>query len=312
MSNLIKKPSELVVKSTVKMLIYGQPGSGKSTVALSAPNPLLLDFDGGVQRVNAAFQCPTLQVNNWEEVQQVLSEDLSEYRTLVIDTAGKMLDYMTEYIIRKDSRMGMRDGSLQLKGYGVRKTMFINFLKQVSLLGKHIVFVAHDKEDKDGDKRFIRPEIRGSSSNDLVKELDLVGYLQIIGNDRTVCWNPAENYYAKNCCSLEPFSKLSVVLDAFGGKIANNDFLTKVFERYDQYLNQQKQIGIDYKSLLDKGRSIVEQTKDVDTFNNALKELSALNVIWDSKLQINEFVKAKAKELNLVYNKESKKYEAAV
>ena len=101
-------------------------------------------------------------------------------------------------------------------------------------------------------------------------------------------------------------------MDAFGGKIANNDFLTKVFERYDQYLNQQKQIGIDYKSLLDKGRSIVEQTKDVDTFNNALKELSALNVIWDSKLQINEFVKAKAKELNLVYNKESKKYEAAV
>ena len=44
---LIKKPNELSVKQTLSALIYGQPGMGKTTLALSAPLPLLLDFDGG-------------------------------------------------------------------------------------------------------------------------------------------------------------------------------------------------------------------------------------------------------------------------
>lgn len=35
-------------------MIYGQAGMGKSTVALSAPKPLLLDFDNGVKRMNMA------------------------------------------------------------------------------------------------------------------------------------------------------------------------------------------------------------------------------------------------------------------
>ena len=52
--SLIKKSNELVIPSTVKMMIYGQAGMGKTTVALSAPKPLLLDFDNGVKRVNMA------------------------------------------------------------------------------------------------------------------------------------------------------------------------------------------------------------------------------------------------------------------
>ena len=34
---LIKKPSELQVQTTIKALLYGQPGIGKTTDALSAP-----------------------------------------------------------------------------------------------------------------------------------------------------------------------------------------------------------------------------------------------------------------------------------
>ena len=51
--SLIKKSNELVIPTTVKMMIYGQAGMGKSTVALSAPKPLLLDFDG-----KSSVSCP--------------------------------------------------------------------------------------------------------------------------------------------------------------------------------------------------------------------------------------------------------------
>lgn len=49
--SLIKKANELVIPTTIKMMLYGQAGMGKTTVALSAPKPLLLDFDNGVKRV---------------------------------------------------------------------------------------------------------------------------------------------------------------------------------------------------------------------------------------------------------------------
>ena len=37
--SLIKKSNELTIPSTVKMMIYGQAGMGKTTLALSAPRP---------------------------------------------------------------------------------------------------------------------------------------------------------------------------------------------------------------------------------------------------------------------------------
>lgn len=86
--SLIKKSNELVIPTTVKMMIYGQAGMGKSTVALSAPKPLLLDFDNGVKRMNMAHleNIDTVQVTSWSDVQQVLQEDLSAYQTIVVDT----------------------------------------------------------------------------------------------------------------------------------------------------------------------------------------------------------------------------------
>ena len=82
--SLIKKSNELVIPTTVKMMIYGQAGMGKSTVALSAPKPLLLDFDNGVKRMNMAHleNIDTVQVTSWSDVQQVLvrlSDHCSRY-----------------------------------------------------------------------------------------------------------------------------------------------------------------------------------------------------------------------------------------
>ena len=97
--SLIKKSNELVIPTTVKMMIYGQAGMGKSTVALSAPKPLLLDFDNGVKRMNMAHleNIDTVQVTSWSDVQQVLQEDLSAYQTIVVDTIGKMMDFIITY-----------------------------------------------------------------------------------------------------------------------------------------------------------------------------------------------------------------------
>lgn len=314
MSSLFKKPSELEFVTTIKMLVYGQPGIGKSTMALSATNPVLFDFDGGIQRVNVAFQCPTLQVKNWEEAIQAIEElrggDV-KCDTIVIDTAGKMLDFMSDYIMRNDSKMRMRDGSLSLKGYGARKVMFQNFLRDVSMMGKHIVFVAHEREEKDGDTKIVRPEIGGSSAGDLMKELDLVGYVQAVGSDRTIYWTPQEKFYAKNTCNLPAWQKIPVIVDDNGNVTQKNDTLQKVFDYYRSNIKKIEEMRTRYNELLIEIEEAISLISDAKSANEFSKAIATTEVIWDSKVRARELFIAKAEELQLTWNKDKKTYESA-
>ncbi|RKD18985.1 DNA-binding protein [Pelobium manganitolerans] len=302
----ITKPAELKVQQNIKVLAYGQPGLGKTTLGLSAPSPLLLDFDRGVHRVSPAHQTDTVQIEKWEDVQEVLQEDLSGYKTLVIDTAGKMLDFMSNYLIRKDPKLGKQDGSLTLQGYGARKVMFVNFLKQVDQMNKHLVFVAHDKEEKDGEQKIIRPEIGGSSSGDLVKELDLVGYMEAIGKKRTISFDPCEKFYGKNTCQLPSRIELPHLEDG-----TENKLLTNIFSNYQEHLENRKKIAKGYDSLMTTIKESIDGIADASTANDFVKWVSdpELTHIWDSKLQAGRLFKEKTIALKLVLNPKTKEYE---
>lgn len=312
--SLFKNPNELEINSTIKMLVYGEPGIGKSTLALSSPQPVLFDFDGGISRVNKAHQCPTLQVHSWDEALAALDElekGETPCKTIVIDTAGKMLDFMSEYIMRNNPKMKMRDGSLALKGYGQRKVMFTNLIKRISLMGKNVVFVAHEKEDKDGETRRVRPDMSGSSLGDLIKELDLVGYMQAIGRERSICWTPNEQYYAKNTCNLPEWEKVPVIIDEQGGIAGENDYLTKTFDNYAAYLKQQAAIGDDYTALVEQITVDVAEVKDATTANAFVTKMGEYTHIWDSKARARRLFAARVDELGLKYNKAKKLYEDA-
>lgn len=312
--SLFKKPSELEFVTTIKMLVYGQPGIGKSTMALSAPDPVLFDFDGGVQRVNISHQCPTLQVKSWEEALQAIEELKTgdvKCSTIVIDTAGKMLDFMSDYIMRNDSKMRMRDGSLSLKGYGARKVMFQNFLREVAMMGKNIVFVAHEREEKDGETKIVRPEIGGSSAGDLMKELDLVGYVQAVGAERTVYWTPQEKFYAKNTCNLPAWQKIPVIVDENGNVVQKNDTLQKVFGYYEANVKKIEETRGRYNQLLADIEEAIAQITDAKSANEFAKAIGSTEIIWDSKVRARELFKAKVTELKLTYNQKTKEYEPA-
>lgn len=306
--SLFKNPSELNVTATIKMLIYGQPGLGKSTLALSAPRPVLFDFDGGVQRVNGAFQCPTLQVKDWQQVEEALAEDFSSFDTLVIDTVGKMLDFMSAYIVKNEPKMAMRDGTLSLKGYGVRKNMFINFLKRVSLMGKNLVFVAHEKEDKDGEQKIVRPEMGGSSAADLIKELDIVGYMQAYGNKRYVLWGVNEKAYTKNTCNLPNASEVPSLINEAGTVVGENSFLSIVFANYHNYLANERKTRKEYDELIGDARETIETIVDASTANDFVEQIKSLTHIWDSRLKIYHMLSSKCDQLGLKLDKKTKLY----
>ena len=300
--SLIRKPGDIQSPISVKILVYGQPGIGKTTLGVSTPSPLLLDFDGGVHRVNPIHTVDTVQISKWEDCIEVLKEDLSSYKTIVVDTVGKMLDYMTTYIIKSDPKMGRKDGALSLQGYGVRKVMFVNFLKQVSTMGKHLVFVAHEREDKDGDNRIIRPEIGGSSSGDLIKEIDLVGYMEAIGKKRTISFDPCEKFYGKNTCGLDQV----IAIPEAGVK---NVFLSTIIEQYANKLDERKAVASKYTELLENIQSMIQTCDDADGMNEIIESVPKMEHLWDSKIQASHLIKARATELGFTLNKSSRKYE---
>ena len=308
---IIKRPSELSVKNTLSVLIYGQPGIGKTTFGVSAPNAVLFDYDGGVQRINGAHQVATLQPTSWEDTAEALAEiqnEMPEIQTIVIDTVGKMLDYMSAYIIKNDAKMAMRDGSLSLKGYGVRKQMFVNFIKQLAIMGKNVVFVAHEREERRGEETFKRPEIGGSSANDLIKELDLVGYMYAVGKERIITFDPNEYYYAKNTCNLPAAIKLPVVVDEKGNGTANNA-MANIVKSYEGAQVKRQETTAEYESLLAVIDEVVATATDVVTLNEAKDKVFGFAPIYDSFLKAQYAIAKKGKELGLTYNKVKKCYE---
>lgn len=310
---LIKKPYELKVKKTLSVLIYGQPGIGKTTLALSAPHPLLLDFDGGVHRVNASHRVDTVQIERWEDVIELLkSPEIAAYQSLVVDTTGKMLTCIEEWIMRTMDGMKKTDGSLKINGYGVRKNKFIWFLKEVSFMGKTLVFVAHEREEKVGEEKQIRPEIGGSSTGDLIKELDLVGYMEAKGTERTISFNPCEKFYGKNTCNLSARIDIPTIVDKKGFAFCENDFMTReIIQSYYAFQEKQTEICGEYEQLMELIKAKIEVVNDADTANEVAGELAGMQHIFDSKLQAGMLLNQRCKKLGLKFNKVTKSYEAA-
>jgi len=101
---MIKQPSELItMNKKIRLLIAGFPGIYKSTLGLSAPRPLLIDTDRGIDRVAAHHRQPFIQPENYEELLGDLkAENLREFETLVFDTGGQLLKLMAEWVKRQN------------------------------------------------------------------------------------------------------------------------------------------------------------------------------------------------------------------
>ena len=291
----------------IRALIYGQPGLGKSTLAISSKNPLMIDTDGGAHRIAPQHRVPCVPVQSYDDVLGVLAEDLSAFDTIVIDTCGKLLDYMSIWLIAKNPKLGQTSGALTMQGYGQRKQTFRALLKQVSTMGKHLIFVAHEVEEKSGDTRVIRPEVGASSGADLIKELDLVGYMEAIGRKRTVSFSPSDKYYAKNSARFQD------VMDVPHLEAGTpNEFMSTILDQCLESINAESERVAEYNALIATASEIVATVKDGKTTNAALKKIAGLDHFWDSKARTWQALReaATGKGLTFASGKFSKKEQA--
>ena len=308
--SLIRKSTELNIPTNVKMMIYGQAGMGKSTVALSAPKPLLLDFDNGVKRMNMAHleNIDTVQVTSWNDVQLVLQEDLSVYQTIVVDTIGKMMDFIITY------KCGTRQPSI--RDWGGINAEFSWMTRTLSSLNKHIIFVAHRDTRKEGDDTVFIPALREKSYNSIVTELDLLGYLEMKSERgvqrRTITFDPTSRNDGKNTCNLPSVMEVPTILDKNGNPTTKNDLIsTRIIAPYLTMLQSKKAEQDAYNKVMADITGCLELIADADSANDFIAHIDDFNHVGSSKMKASMMLAAKAKELGLIFNKETKTYSDA-
>ena len=310
---MIRNPNEIQEGAKkIRMLIAGYPGIGKSTLALSAPRPLHIDVDFGIDRIEPRYRKPYIQPKSYDEILEDLTPlNVKDFDTLVFDTGGKLISLMSQWAIKKDVKYGQRDGSLSLKGYGFVGKEFVRLMDYCFYeLQKNIVIVFHATEEKDGDNTRLRIKVEGQTKNNVWEPMDLGGFVEIQGNNRTIGFSNCERYFAKGTRGIHGVWQVPEL-----GPDKPNDFLTRLFAQYNalsaaevaQNAEEQKA----YEAAMAEGREIVAGITDADSANAAMSKIKAVNHALTSKKEVNAAFNAKIKELGLFYDKVLKKYTPA-
>ena len=134
-----------VVKTPLKVIIYGTEGVGKTTLASKFPKPLFIDAENGSGALNVArYPYPTSWQMLMSEVQEFLNNPQG-YKTLVIDSIDWAEAKAIEMICAGMKVNGIEDIGWS-KGYTYLNEeigRLLNLLTEVINRGVNVVLIAH-------------------------------------------------------------------------------------------------------------------------------------------------------------------------
>jgi hypothetical protein len=130
----------------VRVVIYGDEGIGKTTLATQFPNPVVLDTEDGTHHLD----CARVAINDCLELEGAIHElarDPQGFQTVVVDSADWAERIVIEMVVRRAGKKSIEDFGFG-KGYVVVCEQFSKLLSAADALiakGINVVFVAHSK-----------------------------------------------------------------------------------------------------------------------------------------------------------------------
>lgn len=323
--SFFKKPYEREAKTTLNVLIYGRPGIGKTTLACSADGVFLFDFDRGIDRVEAHYQAENIfEPARWEDLQPAVQEiaHTAAAKTIVVDTIGKLLDLAVDYVRRTRPNLIQNDGTPNMKGYGYRNQLFKEFLSSLNVIGRNVVFVSHEIEDKQKINReevtTMRPNITGANRNEIIQDLDMMGYMQIVNGQRTITFDQNENILAKNSRGIHGVwddkmnQYLPIGIPILDGTQPNTFMKDVVFSGNTSFLTRRKEEMENYAEVMDVIEAMIGECNQVECMNEIVDKISSPSFqhIFDSKARASVMISKRCKELGYTFDKKTKHYVA--
>jgi len=294
----IVKSSEPIKVNSICVMVYGQPGAGKTSLSFTAESPLLLDFDRGAYR--SQFRKDSVQIDTWKDVSDISASDLDGYKTVVVDTVGRLLDVLAVHIVSDNPNMRGYGGALSLQGYGALKSAYAGWLKTLLSYGKDVILIAHDKEEKSGDDLIVRPDIQGGSYGEVFKRADGVAYLHKYGKATVLDFSPTDKWVGKNAAKFDTLTVPDFTKDAL--------YMGGVIGKIKDALNSMSEEQVKTMAIVEDWRAkltdIHGEAADVE-INNAVKECASIG--GPALAQVRKLITDRAEALGLKYEGEKGK-----
>lgn len=160
----------------IKAVIYGGSGTWKTTFWGSCPKPIFASAEGGllsISHLNPDYvEIKTLDDLRW--LLSFLRNNKWDYETVVIDSITEISEIIKVGIERKSGR------GMQFQDYGTLSKTIREILRGFRDLDMHVVFIAQEKYEKDGDKiEKIVPSLNGKSADEIAYFMDVVWYIYL-------------------------------------------------------------------------------------------------------------------------------------
>ena len=310
---MIRKPNEMkFADKPLTIIIAGAPGVGKTTMACSAPNPVIVDTDKGIARVKVSHRKDATDSKTYAEIRQdILDAQKAGYETLVVDTVGSLLDAMEANIKAENPKMAQTDGSLSLKGYGALKTMFLAFSADVRARFKNTVYIFHEFAQRDGDNIFYDIICSGSTKQLVWQPADLGARLFMQDGKRYMAFTPTESYNAKSGYGISGIIEVPELKDG-----DPNDFLTRLFEKVRTNLAAEAEAFAPkeaaYTKIMADGLEMIASVKEPKDIPIALEAIEGAEHALTSEAELKAALKKRMAELNIVWDKKTKSYQFKV
>ena len=288
------------------MIISGLPGTGKTTLALSAPDVLLIDTDEGMARVNPAHRKDASICKTYEEVLADIKAAEGTYKTIVIDTCGALIDYMKEWAMRTDPKASKKDGGFSLQGYGIIKSEFIRLSAELRKKF-NVIYLFHESMTKIDENVFYELVVEGSARTLVYQPADLAAHLFIQSGKRYLGFTPTEQYSAKSAYGISGLIEVPALAEG-----DDNNFLTKLFQKVRANLAAESSAVTPqkkkYEEAMQYAREMVEAVNSPEQVAETADGIKRLDHALTSKKEALALLSKRCEELGIVFDKNKKAY----
>ena len=296
-------------RKNIIMIISGLPGTWKTRLGFSAPDPLLADFDEGVARVDPEFRKDASICKTYEEFLADVKEADGKYKTIVIDTCGALIDYMKDWAMRTDPKASKKDGGFSLQGYGIIKSEFIRLSAELRKKF-NVVYLFHESMTKQDDSVFYELVVEGAARTLVYQPADLAAHLFIQNGRHYLGFTPTEQYSAKSAYGIKGLIEVPELKNG-----EPNDFLTRLFDKVRANLAaESKQIAPSkdkYAEAINEAKDICAAVKSPEDVPFAVETIGKLDHALTSEKESKAMFKKRLAELNIVFDKAAKAYKYA-